>query len=688
LLATKLANYHTSGFELAGAAHRAITEFSQSNKTCATVAMDSAGKISISSTARVFYTASASSNRPIQANLQPATHPILRQHIFHHGLQTIAGLSRFPSTKGHTNVVLRSAKDDLFSLDLAEYMRTMIEVREVAGVLRNYYDVARCALAADGSDVLSIVPLHGLKKDWERVNSPKKEFHESFPGYISSMDGPQMDASRLRTICAKIQKASSISATYNYRFDGEQSDQNLFARIVRGELPQSRVWEDEHHVAFLTPFANTPGFTVLVARAHLPSDIFSLELGDYCSLVRSAHSVAQTLKSSLGLRRCGMIFEGLEVDYAHVKLIPIHEKEGVQELSKADSPMTQSAHEEKYTGHVTSQNGPLTNDPESLSIDAMNLHSIQNVQRIEAPRSWETPSNHCMRVLQEPWYNKVLAVQDTVYHATVRLFKNGLGYKYGLLPATMDAISSPMGLGSDSQPVLISLLGQSTHLADSMQFALEYFLRIEKGLPGVYYVGCSFRGEDSDKMHLNQFYHVECELLGDFAKGISVAEQYLFALVSTLVEEQSDSIQAVAGGIAHLKAFLDDCRSKDGRLPQITLDQALKLPEMGGNTWEYAVPSQPEKGRCITRAGEHQLIKYFGGAVWLTEMDHLSVPFYQAFTDETRTKGLCADLLLGNGEVLGLGERHLRPADVSEALREHVVPAEPYTWYVQMKQTK
>ena len=70
-----------------------------------------------------------------------------------------------------------------------------------------------------------------------------------------------------------------------------------------------------------------------------------------------------------------------------------------------------------------------------------------------------------------------------------------------------------MCLGSDSEPVPISFLGQTTHLADSMQFALEYFLRIEDGLPGAYYINTSFRGENSDEMHFNQFYHVECELL-------------------------------------------------------------------------------------------------------------------------------------------------------------------------------
>lgn len=650
--------------------------------------MDSAGTISTASTAQVFYTASSSSDRPIQVNLQPPTHPLLPRHVFHYGSQTFAGLSRYPTTKGHAHIVLQTTKHDLFSLDLDKYMHMMLEVYQVAGALRSYYDVARCALTADGSGILSVIPLHGLQKNWERVTCSKKEFYGSFPGYISSKDGPQMDAFRLEDTAKKIQKVSGISAVNNYRFDGEQSDQNLFARIVRGELPQSRVWEDEDHVAFLTPYANTLGFTVLVPRTHLSSDIFSLGFMEYSSLVRSAYSVAQILKSALGLRRCGMIFEGMEIDYAHIKLVPIHEKEGILENSNHHSPITQSAFEENYAGYVTSQDGPLTKDAEYLSVDAMNIRNIYQVQRIEAPRSWQKPSDHCSRVLREPWYSKVLAVQDTIFHTTTRYFKNGLGYKYGLLPVTTDAVSSPMGLGSDSQPVPVSILGQNTYLADSMQFALEYFLRIEKGLPGVYYVGCSFRGEDSDEMHLNQFYHVECELPGDFNKCISVAEQYLCSLITVLVEECADSVRAVAGGITHLQTFLDCCRSDHGQLPRITLDQALELPGMDDSTWKYAVSSQPDKGRCITRAGELQLIEHFGGAVWLTEMDHVGVPFYQAFTDRTHTKAQCADLLLGNGEVLGLGERHISSADVSEALKQHAVPAEPYKWYIQMKQTR
>lgn len=297
-------------------------------------------------------------------------------HEFYRGRHTTAGLSRSPTARGHTYILLHSSEDDLFSLQPDDSLHAMLEVQKVAEALRDYYGVARCALVADGGHNLSIIPLLGLSTDWKRVTSSQQEFHEYFPGYVSSADGPRMDASRLDHICAKIQEVSGISTSHNYRFDGESPDQNLFARIVRGELPQSRVWEDESHVAFLTPFANTPGFTVLVPRAHLGSDIFGLEIEEYSGLVRAAHKVAQVLKSSMGCRRCGMIFEGLEVDYAHVKLIPIHEKEPDQVVSESHDPMPRSNYQETYTGCVDSRPGPLTRDETLLSADIEKIRSI------------------------------------------------------------------------------------------------------------------------------------------------------------------------------------------------------------------------------------------------------------------------------------------------------------------------
>lgn len=50
----------------------------------------------------------------------------------------------------------------------------------------------------------------------------------------------------------------------------------IFDKIVRGEMHSYKVWEDDSFLAFLTPFPNTPGLTVVIPK-HNPGDyIFGL----------------------------------------------------------------------------------------------------------------------------------------------------------------------------------------------------------------------------------------------------------------------------------------------------------------------------------------------------------------------------------------------------------------------------
>lgn len=174
-----------------------------------------------------------------------------------------------------------------------------------------------------------------------------------------------------------------------------------------------------------------------------------------------------------------------------------------------------------------------------------------------------------------------------------------------------------MGLGSDSLPVHISLHGQDTYLADSMQFALKYFLRLEDGLKGAYYVGASCRGENSDATHLNQFYHVECELLGDFDAGMDVAERYIATLTSALLDKHESLIRAIAGSTSHISDLQSRLKSNGGAFPRITLANALALPEIinNPNTWNYVIESDYRKGRSLRQAGEQILLTHFKGAV-------------------------------------------------------------------------
>lgn len=168
--------------------------------------------------------------------------------------------------------------------------------------------------------------------------------------------------------------------------------------------------------------------------------------------------------------------------------------------------------------------------------------------------------------------------------------------------------------------------------------------------------------------------------------------------MATLLRDHESIIQAsTADGtcrLEHLTSLHDYAKSHGGDFPQITLDDTLSIPTRQDGkdavTWRPVSDSDLIKGRALTPLGERRLLEHFvGGPVWLTEMDHLSVPFYQAYTDPGRTKARCADLLFGKGEVLGLGERHLSAGGVWDALDLHQVPdKEKYRWYAKIRESK
>lgn len=237
-------------------------DMSVSGKSCSVAAIDTEHAVSVSSTARVFYTASMSSRTDPEFVLQPTTCPFMSDHQIYEDTRLSIGLSRYPTATGQLIAQLGQSirKTDLFSLDCGTFSRIMHTISEVAAVCRQAYNVQRCALVTEGGDSIAIVPLHGLSDQWQAItHGGPKEFHEEYPGYVSSKDGPPMNESNLDEVCRRIQEASGIARPFNHTFFGEKSDVNLFARIVRGELSQRRIWESEHHVAFLTPFANTTG---------------------------------------------------------------------------------------------------------------------------------------------------------------------------------------------------------------------------------------------------------------------------------------------------------------------------------------------------------------------------------------------------------------------------------------------
>lgn len=285
----------------------------------------------------------------------------------------IAYLNPHPMTPGTTIIEFKRNEREItnvFQMNLNEYKYLLVQAQNIAKLLCKNLSVRRCALIAEPMrPQIKLIPLHGLNHEWQPVIHQEVEFHETYPGYCDSKNGPRLSDDALN----QMQKMLSMQhelGTANYEFFGKSDDMNLFARIVRGEEPQWRVWENADHVAFLTPFANTPGFTVLVPRAHLSSDIFSLEAEEYDKLIEAAYTVSAQIRAALSVKSTCMIFEGFEIDYAHAKLIPVHENESTPEILSKPLP---TVFYPEYTGYVTTLNGPPFPNDE--------LHKILNKLR-------------------------------------------------------------------------------------------------------------------------------------------------------------------------------------------------------------------------------------------------------------------------------------------------------------------
>ncbi len=145
-----------------------------------------------------------------------------------------------------------------------------------------------------------------------------------------------------------------------------QTDPNcIFCKIVAGEIPSYPVWESETHLAFLTPFPNTPGHTVVMPKEHILGYVFKADETAVTALFRAARSAATVIDVAFeDVGRTGMIFDGMGVAHLHAQLIPMH---GTAEGKTWDDEASSTGYtfSERYVGFITSDNGPEAS-PEEL----------------------------------------------------------------------------------------------------------------------------------------------------------------------------------------------------------------------------------------------------------------------------------------------------------------------------------
>ena len=96
---------------------------------------------------------------------------------------------------------------------------------------------------------------------------------------------------------------------------------SIFTRIIKGEIPSHKIYEDEKAYAFLDIHPVSMGHTLVVPKRQVPF-LWDLSEEDYRALMAACQKIAVHIRGTLGVPYVGVQVVGVDVPHAHVHLIP------------------------------------------------------------------------------------------------------------------------------------------------------------------------------------------------------------------------------------------------------------------------------------------------------------------------------------------------------------------------------
>ena len=98
-------------------------------------------------------------------------------------------------------------------------------------------------------------------------------------------------------------------------------EESVFTKIVKGEIPCYKIYEDEKTLAFLDIHPESLGHTRVIPKVEVDK-IYELPEEDYEALWATVKKVAKRMEEVLGQRTL-MKVVGTDVPHAHVHLMPL-----------------------------------------------------------------------------------------------------------------------------------------------------------------------------------------------------------------------------------------------------------------------------------------------------------------------------------------------------------------------------
>ena len=81
--------------------------------------------------------------------------------------------------------------------------------------------------------------------------------------------------------------------------DGAYDDANIFARIIKGEIPCARVYEDDKVLAFMDAFPQVRGHTLVVHKLSKARNLLDIEPQPLGELILGVQKIARAVRKAL-----------------------------------------------------------------------------------------------------------------------------------------------------------------------------------------------------------------------------------------------------------------------------------------------------------------------------------------------------------------------------------------------------
>lgn len=114
-------------------------------------------------------------------------------------------------------------------------------------------------------------------------------------------------------------------------------EDSIFTKIIKGEIPSHKIYEDEKTLAFLNIYPSVEGHVLVIPKVQV-AYLWDLDESDYIAVTLTAKKVALRLKEVFGTPFVGEKVIGLDVPHAHIHLMPFSTAAEFHAAETTDEP--------------------------------------------------------------------------------------------------------------------------------------------------------------------------------------------------------------------------------------------------------------------------------------------------------------------------------------------------------------